>query len=85
MAERAPDGKRDKVRLRIVVLAELPIRVRPRGIEIPQRHPAQPVRSSKPLQRSFHKALRFPVGIDGKLDLVFSDGEFRRDSISRTG
>ena len=56
----------------------------PGRIEIPQRHPTQPVRLSVPVEDPLDKQLGFAVGIDRLLGMIVRNGQDPRNPECRT-
>ena len=64
---------RDQVRLRVVVLADLAVRIGAGGVEVAQRHGAQAVGGGVVAQDLLDHPLRAAVGIDRRLWPVLGD------------
>ena len=61
------DGARNHVNLGRMIFADLPVRIRARGIEISERHRAQAVRALEMRQRPLDGELGFSVAVDRML------------------
>ena len=77
-AECRVDGERDQVRLRVVVLAQAPGRVRAGRVEVAERGAAKPMDAVGPVQRALDHALALAVGRAGRDGGVLGDGDALR-------
>src|SRR5687768_9406531 len=59
------DGKWDEARPLIGVFAKVAIGVSSGGVEVAERHPAQPVRIAVGVKDALHEQLGLPIRVDG--------------------
>src|SRR5690606_19669094 len=82
-AERRVDGARDQVDLRMMILAELSVRIRAGGVEVSKGRPAQSAGALEVRQRALHGELALAVRIDGLLWMGLGDGGLDRLAVGR--
>src|SRR4030042_6217582 len=79
------DYKRDEMGLGMMEFPDFPIRVSPRGIEVPQIDMLETVCPIIILQGLFNDEFGSTVGIDRLLRMVLRDGDLFRKTIGRAG
>ena len=79
------EGARDQVNLRVVVLAEVSVRVRPGRVEVAQRDRPKAVGAPVVAQGMLDRQLRVPVRVDGVGGVLLADGRRHRVAVHGAG